>query len=112
MIMSKNIGKYSQEISQLKKELEKYKTAVAELNTLNELAIAAGQAVDVDQMLNIIIKKITRSWMQNRGSIMLVTKDQSNPLKTYLRQKEVTISKQNLHIGWALRAGYYYTKNH
>ncbi len=106
--MSKNIDKYELENARLKNELEKYKAAVAELNTLNELAIAAGRAVDVDQMLNIIVKKTTRTLNAEQGSIMLVTQNKDDPLKTYLRQKEMTTSKEAYHIGseitgWVLR---------
>ncbi len=106
--MSKNIDQYELENARLKTELEKYKAAVAELNTLNELAIAAGRAVDVDQMLNIIVKKTTRTLNAEQGSIMLVTQNKEDPLKTYLRQKEMTTSKEAYHIGseitgWVLR---------
>jgi signal transduction histidine kinase/DNA-binding response OmpR family regulator len=106
--MLKNTDKYEQEITRLKNELEKYKTAVAELNTLNELAIAAGRAFDVDQMLNIIVKKTTRTLNAEQGSIMLVTQDKDGPLKTYLHQKEMTTSRETYHIGseitgWVLK---------
>ncbi len=100
--MAKNIEKYEQEISKLRTELEKYKVAVNELNTLNELAISAGRAADVDQMLNIIVKKTTKALDAEQGSIMLITEDQNNPLKTYLRQKEVTNSKQTIHVGLSI----------
>ncbi len=106
--MSKNIDKYELEITRLKNELEKYKNAVAELNTLNELAITAGRANDVDQMLNIIVEKTTKTLNAEQGSIMLVSKDQYNPVNTYLIQKEMTTSKEAYHVGavitgWVLR---------
>ena len=94
--MSKKIDKYELEISRLKNELEKYKNAVTELNTLNELSMAAGRAIDVDQMLNIIVKKTTKTLNAEQGSIMLVNKDQNDPVKTYLIQKEMTTSMRGL----------------
>jgi signal transduction histidine kinase/DNA-binding response OmpR family regulator len=102
------IEKYEQQISLLKRELEGYKISVAELNTLNEIAVSAGLAVNVDQMLSLIIKKTTNALNAEQGTIMLLNKEKGNLLKTFLREKEVTSSKQNLHIGteitgWVLR---------
>ena len=106
--MTGNIDKYELEIAWLKKELEKYKTAVAELNTLNDLSISAGKSSDVDQMLSIIVKKTTKYLDAEQGSIMLVTENQDKQVKTYLVQKEMTTSRRAYHIGtvitgWVLR---------
>ena len=106
--MTRNIDKNELEIAWLKKELEKYKTAVAELNTLNDLSISAGKSSDVDQMLNIIVKKTTKYLDAEQGSVMLVTEDQDKQIKTYLIQKEMTTSRGAYHIGsiitgWVLR---------
>ena len=46
-----------QKVAQLENEVRRLKSAVEDLIVLNDLAIAAGKTLEVDQMLDIIVEK-------------------------------------------------------
>ena len=97
-----------QKITQLESEVQRLKSAVEELTVLNDLAIAAGTSMEVDQMLDIIVEKATRAVKAEQGSILLVTEEKDAPLKTLIRQQVDQRSrmmpyKVGSHItGWVL----------
>ena len=77
------LKKLEKENLELKEQLEQYKSAVNELQILNEIAIAAGNSQSTDQTLNTIVQKILRALNAEQGSIMLLTDDQNDPFKTF-----------------------------
>ena len=77
-----------QKIIQLERELHRLKSAVEELAVLNDLAIAAGRSLEVDQMLDIIVEKSIKAVKAEQGSILLVTDQKDAPLKTLVRQAD------------------------
>ncbi len=74
------------EIVRLQKEVERLKSAVDELTVLNELAIAAGRASELDEMLDLIVEKSIKAVKAEQGSILLVTEQKDKPLQTLIRQ--------------------------
>ena len=76
-MLNKADQKLIQENEELKQQLEQFKSAVNELQLLNEIAIAAGNSANVDQTLNTIVQKILRAVNAEQGSIMLLTDDQN-----------------------------------
>ena len=60
-MLSKADQKLIQENEELKQKLEQYKSAVNELQVLNEIAVAAGNSQNIDQTLNAIVQKILKS---------------------------------------------------
>ncbi|MCH8081982.1 MAG: hypothetical protein IID52_06325, partial [Proteobacteria bacterium] len=78
----------NQKIIQLESELHQLKSAVEELTVLNDLAIAAGTSMEVDQMLDIIVEKSIKAVKAEQGSILLVTDQKDAPLKTLLRKPD------------------------
>lgn len=98
----------NQKIIQLESELHRLKSAVEELTVLNDLAIAAGTSMEVDQMLDIIVEKSIKAVKAEQGSILLVTDQKDTPLKTLLRQPDrrsrIMTYKIGTNItGWVLK---------
>jgi signal transduction histidine kinase/DNA-binding response OmpR family regulator len=105
---SKVEQKLIQENEELKQQLEQYKSAVNELQLLNEIAIAAGNSQNTDQTLNTIVQKILRAIGAEQGSIMLLTDAQNDPFKTFLRKEDFSTLKPHYRIntsisGWVLK---------
>ena len=89
------------------KELHRLKSAVEELTVLNELAIAAGSSLEVDQVLDTIVQKSIKAVKAEQGSILLVTDQPESPFKTLIRQQDRTgiqTYRIGTHItGWVLK---------
>ena len=101
------MSRQSQKISELEKKVAELKSAVAELEVLNEIAVSASKAVDVDQILNLIVQKSIKTIDAEQGSILLLTSDKKKPLKTIIRQDDTSSLKHNYHVsknitGWVL----------
>ncbi len=114
--MKKETDKYQKRIEQLENELNGFRSAVEELKVLNEIAVAAGKATDIDQTLNIIVQKIIKSIEAEQGLIYLVTpkpittgssRGKKDVFKTFLKQDDTSTLKHSYQIstnitGWVL----------
>ena len=99
--------KYEKKIQELEEELNNAKSAVEELKVLNEIAIGAGRAIDVDQTLNIVLQKTIKAVNAEQGAILLVSENQKDILRTFIRQDDTSKVREsyrvNRHItGWIL----------
>ncbi|MDZ7344807.1 MAG: SpoIIE family protein phosphatase [candidate division KSB1 bacterium] len=95
-------------IAKLQNEVQRLRSAVEELTVLNDLAIAAGTSLEVDQMLDIIVAKSIKAVKAEQGSIMLLTEEKETPLRTLIRQADqrsrLMTYKIGINItGWVLR---------
>ena len=101
--MVNGINKYKKRIEQLEEELRDSQLAISELEVLNEIAVAAGKAGKVDQILNLILNKTTKFVDAEHGVILLVS-DDNEILETFIKQaKNSKVSKRPRieHIsGW------------
>ncbi|HKJ82380.1 MAG TPA: hypothetical protein VJ954_10175, partial [Ignavibacteriaceae bacterium] len=88
-----------QKIKELELEISRLKSSVYELKVLNDIAIASGKAVDVDQMLNLIVQRTINVIGAEQGSILLSTQNKDEPFKTIIRQDDSSSLKHNYHIG-------------
>mgnify|MGYP000515985735 CR=1 FL=1 len=107
-MLSKADKKLIQENKELKQKLEEYRSAVNELQILNDIAVSAGSSKSTDQTLDIIIQKILTAIGAEQGSIMLLTEDENDPFKTYLRKEDFSSLKPHYRIntsisGWVLK---------
>ena len=107
-MLSKADQKLIQENEELKQKLEQYKSAVNELQLLNEIAIASGYSQNIDQTLNTMVQKILRAVNAEQGSIMLLTDDEQDPFRTFLRKEDFSTLKPQYRInasisGWVLK---------
>jgi signal transduction histidine kinase/DNA-binding response OmpR family regulator len=106
--VSKEDQKLIRENEELKQKLEQYKSAVNELEVLNELAIAAGNSQNIDQTLDTIVQKILKAVNAEQGSIMLLTDAELDPFRTFLRKEDFSTLKPHYRIntsisGWVLK---------
>jgi sigma-B regulation protein RsbU (phosphoserine phosphatase) len=93
---------------QLDEEIRRLRRAVEELTVLNELAVAASSSVEVNQMLDTILKKSIKALKAEQGTISLVTEQQKAPLKTLIRFGDSTTVEPKYRIGdhitgWVLK---------
>ena len=93
------MAKSSVKIKDIEQEVKQLKEAVEELKVLNEIAVSARRATDVDQMLNIIVQKSILALDAEQGSILLVTKNQNDPFTTYIRRDDSSKLQRTYHIG-------------
>lgn len=93
---------------QLEKEIQRLKTAVEELTVLNDLAVAASSSLEVDEMLDTILKKSIKALNAQQGSISLVTEQRDKPFKTLIRHGDRTNHQPSYRVGdhitgWVLK---------
>ena len=93
------MSKSHEKIRVLEDEIKQLREAVEELKVLNEIAVAARKATDIDQMLNIIVQKSIVALNAEQGSILLVTQNQNDPFTTYIRQDDRSKLHHKYHIG-------------
>ncbi|MFZ0455478.1 MAG: ATP-binding protein [Ignavibacteriaceae bacterium] len=93
------MAKSSEKIKELEDEIKRLREAVEELKVLNEIAVAARKATDIDQMLNIIVQKSIIALNAEQGSILLVTQNENDPFTTYIRQDDTSKLRHKYHIG-------------
>jgi len=89
-------------------EIRQLKSAISELTLLNDLALAASSSLEVDQVLDLIVEKSIKALRAEQGSIMLVTPQPDSPLRTLIRQADMSQAtpgyKVGTHIsGWVLK---------
>jgi signal transduction histidine kinase/DNA-binding response OmpR family regulator len=89
----------SKKIKKLEEENTRLKSSVAELKVLNDIAVSSCRAADIDQMLNLILRKSISAVEAEQGSILLTTKIKNKPLATFVRQDDTSRLKHNYHIG-------------
>ena len=92
----------------LESEVQKLKTAIEELTVLNDLAVAASKSIDVDQMLDVILKKSIKVLKAEQGSISLLSEEKNKPFHTLLRHAERTNQVPGHRVGdhitgWVLK---------
>ena len=90
--------KYEEKIKQLESDLISYRAAVEELKVLNEIAVAAGRTINVDQTLKLILNKTVSAVNAEHGSIRLVS-EEHEVLKTFIKQENISKINKNPHIG-------------
>ncbi|MBK7377952.1 MAG: response regulator [Ignavibacteriales bacterium] len=100
------MDKYQDRIKELEDELIGFRSAVEELKILNEIAVAAGKASNIDQTLNIIVQKIIKALEAEQGLIYLLT-EQKDVFTTFIKQDDTSRLKHSYHLsdnitGWVL----------
>jgi signal transduction histidine kinase len=96
--MTTKYGRYEEKIRQLENELESYQIALAELKLLNDIAVAAGRAANLDQILRLILNKTVNAVGAEHGSILLVSESQE-VLKTFIKHNDNSKIDRVPHIG-------------
>jgi sigma-B regulation protein RsbU (phosphoserine phosphatase) len=89
----------NQKVVHLENEVRRLKSAVEELIVLNDLAVAAGKTLEVQDMLDIIVEKSIKAVKAEQGSILLVTEEKESPLKTLIRQADQRSRMMTYRVG-------------
>ncbi len=89
----------SEKISASENEIKRLKSAVEELVLLNELAVSAGSKTDFEEMLDFIVNKTIKALRAEQGSIILLTRDREKPLRTLIRQDDLSSLKHKYKVG-------------
>lgn len=85
-------------LKQFEDKLSGLQDAVDELKILNEIAVAAGRTVDIDQTLKLILNKTINAVKAEHGAILLLSENQE-VLKTFIRQSNESKLRKTPHIG-------------
>ncbi len=96
--MQNKFEKYEKRIQQLENDLNNFQAAVNELKVLNEIAVAAGGAGDIDQTLKLILNKTVGAVNAEHGSILLVSRSKE-VFKTFIKQENNSKVRNTPHIG-------------
>ncbi len=96
--MSNKIDQYEQRIEQLEREINSFQTAVSELRVLNEIALAAGRAGNLDQTLKLILNKTINAVNAEHGAILLISESRET-FKTFIKQANNSKLNKTPHIG-------------
>ncbi|MDP2961080.1 MAG: SpoIIE family protein phosphatase [candidate division Zixibacteria bacterium] len=87
----------------LNDEIQKLRRAVEELSILNEISVAISSTMGVEKMTELILKRSTKHIRAEQGAICLVSgKNETAPLKTYVRTLNSTFHGVPYHFGMSL----------
>ncbi|MCB0283232.1 MAG: SpoIIE family protein phosphatase [Calditrichae bacterium] len=97
-----------QEFERLKADYERLKTGIQELAILNEIATTISSTIDLDRIIETIVKKCITHFNVDQGNISLIShQEMAAPLQTMVRQYDSDAGRipfrldQQL-IGWML----------
>jgi signal transduction histidine kinase/DNA-binding response OmpR family regulator len=96
MLSKKN--KFENRIQELENKLASFQTAVTELKVLNEIAVAAGKAENVEQTLELILNKTLSFINAEHGAIFLVS-ERNEVLETFIKLARNSKLNKKTHIG-------------
>jgi sigma-B regulation protein RsbU (phosphoserine phosphatase) len=94
------------DIKALENEINRLNRAVKELSILNDIAIAICSAQNIENILELVIKKSIKHMNVEQGAVMLLKdRQQGNSFTTIFRRGETTLNKLPLHLdvqltGW------------
>ena len=98
------------EVSQLKYENIRLKVAVEELSILNEIATAISSTLDVQEVIDLIVKKCLKHLKVEQGAVMLINEeDKNNPIVTIERifdqssEDNIPIRLNTQLTGWMMK---------
>ncbi|MGB5873469.1 MAG: GAF domain-containing protein [Bacteroidota bacterium] len=86
-------------ISELEREVSRLSIAVKELAVLNEIAVAAGGKLSVDETLEEVVEKTLKALDAEQGLLLITTDDESRGMKTLVRQDARSSLKRTYHVG-------------
>lgn len=89
-------------------EIKNLRLAVEELSLLNEIAVAIGSLDDVSAITDLIVSKCIKKLKAEQGCVLLLSKDETSPFKTYVRKIERPTTQFPIHIsttlmGWMIK---------
>ncbi len=97
----------SPQISQLQEENQRLRKAVDELSILNELARVISSTMNLDSVIENVVKRSVRAVNGQQGMITLVDEQAPTEMKTLIRAQNSTSDHQQFHLnqnilGWMM----------
>lgn len=99
----------TEEYKKLSEENKRLRAAVAELSILNDIATTITSTHSIEHIVDMIVKKCVKHLQVEQGAVMLLDeKNQSNPLKTMIRQQDTLYDMLPYRLdaqltGWMLK---------
>ncbi len=95
------------QLTQLQEENRRLRKAVDELSILNELARVISSTMNLDNVIESVVKRSVRAIQGQQGMITLVDEQAPNEMKTLIRAQNSTSDHQQFHLnqnilGWML----------
>ena len=93
----------------LEEENRRLRTAVAELSILNDIATTITSTHSIEHIVDLIVRKCVKHLKVEQGAVMILDeKNQSNPLKTMIRQQDTLYDMLPYRLdaqltGWMLK---------
>lgn len=93
----------------LEEENMRLRTAVAELSILNDIATTITSTHSIEHIVDLIVRKCVKHLKVEQGAVMILDeKNQSNPLKTMIRQQDTLYDMLPYRLdaqltGWMLK---------
>ena len=97
------------EYQKLAEENKRLRTAVAELSILNDIATTITSTNSIEHIVDLIVRKCVKHLKVEQGAVMLLDEEnQSNPLKTMIRQQDTLYDMLPYRLdaqltGWILK---------
>jgi signal transduction histidine kinase/CheY-like chemotaxis protein len=89
----------SDRITELESELRRLQSAVEELTVLNDISLAAGKGLSVDETLNTVVEKALKAIGAEQGSLLIASDDDAGGMKTLIRQDDRSTLRPAYHVG-------------
>jgi signal transduction histidine kinase/AraC-like DNA-binding protein len=89
----------SDRITELESEVHRLQNAVEELTVLNDISVAAGKGLSVDETLNTVVERALKAIGAEQGSLLIATDDETGGMKTLIRQDDRSTLRQAYHVG-------------
>jgi phosphoserine phosphatase RsbU/P len=99
----------TEEYKKLSEENKRLRAAVTELSILNDIATTITSTHSIEHIVDMIVKKCVKHLQVEQGAVMLLDeKNQSNPLKTMIRQQDTLYDMLPYRLdaqltGWMLK---------
>jgi sigma-B regulation protein RsbU (phosphoserine phosphatase) len=95
------------QLTQLEEENRRLRKAVDELSILNELARVISSTMELDAVIENVVKRSVRAIHGQQGMITLVDEQAPTEMKTLIRAQNSTTNQQQFHLnqnilGWML----------
>ena len=89
----------AERLRRLESEVARLTNAVKELAVLNDIAVAAGGKLSVDDTLNEVVEKALKAIGAEQGSLLIATDERERGMKTLVRHDARSSLRRSYHVG-------------
>jgi len=89
-------------IAELEGTVRRLQHAVEELTVLNDISVAAGKGLSVDETLNTVVERALKATGAEQGSLLIAADDDTGGMRTLVRQDDRSTLRQAYHVGLSI----------